>query len=262
MFTEIKAHACGKVWLVGAGPGAADLLTLRAARVIGDAEALLYDALVESDVVALAPAACLKIRTGKRGGRASMDQSTINLLMVRLAREGLRVVRLKGGDPSVFGRVGEEVEFLRARGVGSEVVPGVTAASAAAAQFNFPLTHRGLAQRIVFMTARLDQDAVIEDWGAAADEAVTLAVYMGGAVAGALSRQLITAGRSPATPVLAIESAGRPQARAMRGRLDDLAQIACPVHGGPMLIVVGAVTALAEVADYGGAQAHRELLRA
>ena len=244
---EAKPQATGKVRLVGAGPGAADLLTLRAARIIGEAEALLYDALVEPDAVAFAPAACVKIRTGKRGGRASMGQSTMNQLMARIARKGLRVVRLKGGDPSGFGRVGEELAFLRARGVACEVVPGVTAASAAAAQFGFPLTHRGLAQRVVFMTARLDQGAVIDDWRAAADEAVTLAIYMGGAVAGPLSEQLIAAGRSPATPVLVVESAGRPEATAVRGRLDDLARIAGAVGRGPVQIIVGGVAALADI---------------
>src|SRR5579862_6720730 len=132
-----------KVMLVGAGPGAADLLTLRAHRAIGEAEALLYDALVSPEVIALAPRRCLRVRTGKRSGGASMRQDEINALMAKLALRGLKVVRLKGGDPSVFGRVGEERDYLEARGVEVEIVPGVTAASAAAAQFAFPLTHRG-----------------------------------------------------------------------------------------------------------------------
>src|SRR3954464_63018 len=146
----------GRVRLGGAGPGAADLLTVRALRAIEGARALLYDALISDEVLALAPSACLKIQTGKRAGRTSMEQETINRLMLRLARRGLDVVRLKGGDPSVFGRVGEEVAFLRANGIGTEVVPGITAACAAAAQFNFPLTHRKQARRVVFTTARLE----------------------------------------------------------------------------------------------------------
>ncbi|HEY0650226.1 uroporphyrinogen-III C-methyltransferase, partial [Phenylobacterium sp.] len=143
----------GKVRLVGAGPGAADLLTIRALRAIEGAQALLYDALVADEVIALAPAACLKIQTGKRAGRPSLRQETINRLMLRLARRGLNVVRLKGGDPSIFGRVGEEATFLHAHGIATEVVPGVTAASAAAAQFGFPLTHRGEARRLLVATA-------------------------------------------------------------------------------------------------------------
>ncbi|WP_233248235.1 uroporphyrinogen-III C-methyltransferase, partial [Caulobacter sp. D5] len=142
-------------------------MTLRAARAVESAQALLYDALVSDAAIALAPAGCVRILTGKRSGRPSMKQEAINRLMLRLARRGLRVVRLKGGDPSVFGRVGEEAEFLRAHGVSVEVVPGVTAASAAAAQFNFPLTHRGEARRVIFTTARVGSGDVIEDWAAA-----------------------------------------------------------------------------------------------
>src|SRR6185369_8788832 len=145
----------GRVRLVGAGPGAADLLTLRALRAIEGAQAILYDALVPAEVLALAPGPCLNIQTGKRAGRASMAQATINRLMLRLARRGLEVVRLKGGDPSIFGRVGEEREFLQAHGIEVEVVPGVTAACAAAAQFGFPLTHRGEARRLLIATARV-----------------------------------------------------------------------------------------------------------
>src|SRR4051812_41065700 len=156
---EFAPRDLGRVHLVGAGPGSADLLTVRAVRAIEGAEALLYDALVSDEVLALAPAACLKIRTGKRGGQASMSQATINHLMLRLARRGLRVVRLKGGDPSIFGRVGEEVAFLRGHGVEATVAPGVTAACAAAAQFGFPLTHRGEARGLFIATATLSGGA-------------------------------------------------------------------------------------------------------
>lgn len=249
MYPEQADDQAAKVWLVGAGPGAADLLTLRAARVIGAAEALLYDALVESEVIALAPAACLKIKTGKRAGRASMEQSTINQLMLRLARKGLRVVRLKGGDPSILGRVGEEMSFLHSHGVACEIIPGVTAASAAAAQFGFPLTHRGKAQRILFTTARLESEVLVDDWRVAADKNLTLAIYMGGSAAGELSRRLIAAGRSPSTPALVVERAGSPRARLTRGSLGRLAEMAVSVDGGPILIVVGEVAALADDAS-------------
>lgn len=242
---ETKVPAMGEVWLVGAGPGAADLLTVRAVRVLASAEALLYDALVDDEIIALAPDACLKLRTGKRAGRASMKQDTINKLMLRLARRGLNVVRLKGGDPSILGRVGEESAFLRVHGVACEIIPGVTAACAAAAQFSFPLTHRGQAQRVIFGTARLESEAVVEDWRAAADPTATLAIYMGGAAASELSRHLIAAGRSPSTPALVVENAGSPRARLRRGALDRLGEMAVSVDGGPILIVVGDVAALA-----------------
>jgi len=236
-------HEPGTVKLVGAGPGAADLLTLRAARAIEDAQALLYDALVCDEVLALAPAACVKIQTGKRAGRTSMKQETINRLMLRLARRGLRVVRLKGGDPSVFGRVGEEQAFLNAQGVATEVVPGVTAASAAAAQFGFPLTHRGQARRLVFATATT-RDGALVDTGWAADREATLALYMGRDQLPALAARLIAQGRAPDTPVMAVENAGRADARAMPGRLGDLGRALDATDcEGPVVVVVGEAVA-------------------
>lgn len=238
-------HDPGRVLLVGAGPGAADLLTVRAARAVAEAQALLYDALVPQEILDLAPASCLKIQTGKRAGRASMAQTTINRLMVRLARRGLDVVRLKGGDPSVFGRVGEEMAVLKAAGIEAQVIPGVTAAAAAAAQFGFPLTHRGQARRVVLTTARLDQGSLAEDWRAAADPEATLAIYMGAAAAGAIRDRLIAAGRSAATPILAVENAGRPAARLFTGVLGGLAESVPADLDGPVLIVVGDVAAQA-----------------
>ena len=235
----------GVVQLVGAGPGAADLLTVRALRAIEGAEALLYDALVSEEILALAPAHCLKIQTGKRAGRTSMKQETINRLMLRLARRGLRVVRLKGGDPSVFGRVGEESGFLAAHGIATEVTPGITAACAAAAQFNFPLTHRKQARRVVFTTARLEAGALQADWSAAADPETTLAIYMGGGAAEELSRRLIEAGRAANTPAVAVESAGTPRARLRRGSVAGLASLVEGGEGGPVLLVIGEVAALA-----------------
>ena len=238
-------HDPGRVLLVGAGPGAADLLTVRAARAVAEAQALLYDALVPQEILDLAPASCLKIQTGKRAGRTSMAQTTINRLMVRLARRGLDVVRLKGGDPSVFGRVGEEMAVLKAAGIEAQVIPGVTAAAAAAAQFGFPLTHRGQARRVVLTTARLDQGSLAEDWRAAADPEATLAIYMGAAAAGAIRDRLIAAGRSAATPILAVENAGRPAARLFTGVLGGLAETVPADLDGPVLIVVGDVAAQA-----------------
>lgn len=240
----------GKVRLVGAGPGAADLLTVRALRAIEGAEALLYDALISDEVLALAPAACLKIQTGKRAGRPSLKQETINRLMLRLARRGLNVVRLKGGDPSIFGRVGEEAAFLHAHGIETEVVPGVTAASAAAAQFGFPLTHRGEARRLLVATATTKEGALVgAGWSQAADPQTTVALYMGRDRLEAALSQLMAHGRSAATPALAVENAGRPDARALPGTVGDLgAAVAAAGFDGPVVLIVGEVTAQAAVA--------------
>jgi uroporphyrin-III C-methyltransferase len=166
------------------------------------------------------------------------------------------VVRLKGGDPSVFGRVGEEASFLRAHGIDTEVVPGVTAASAAAAQFGFPLTHRGEARRVVFATARLDTGGACPDWAAAADPEATLCVYMGGGVAGDLAQRLMAAGRSPVTPAMVVESAGRPEARRLfAGSLAELAAGPPGPAGGPVLLVVGEVAGLSADASVRRAEA-------
>lgn len=238
-------HVAGQVLLVGAGPGPADLMTVRAMRAVQGAQALLYDALVGPEILDLAPATCIRIQTGKRAGRTSMAQDTINRLMLRLARRGLTVVRLKGGDPSIFGRVGEESAFLKSRGVPVEIVPGVTTACAAAAQFDFPLTHRGLARRVVFATATLTAGRLVADWDGAADPETTLAIYMGGAAAEQIRDRLIAAGRSPRTPVAVIESVGSPHACILAGSLDGLPTLAASTGGGPVMIVVGEVTALA-----------------
>jgi uroporphyrin-III C-methyltransferase len=234
----------GCVLLVGAGPGSADLLTVRAMRAIECAEALLYDALVCDEVIDLAPRGCVRIRTGKRAGKASMKQDTINRLMVRLAKQGKRVVRLKGGDPSVFGRSGEERAFVESHGVSVTVVPGVTAASAAAAQFAFPLTHRGEARRLMLATARVEDGKVLEaGWSGAADPQTTLALYMGRDSAGPVADRLMAEGRSADTPVIAIENAGRPEARAVPATLATLPRIlADQALGGAVVILIGEVT--------------------
>lgn len=250
MNPETGPIALGRVFLVGAGPGAADLLTLRAAHLIENAQAILYDALVGPEILAMAPQACLRIQTGKRGGRASMKQETINKLMLRLARRGLNVVRLKGGDPSVFGRVEEERTFLESKGVSVEAVPGVTAISAAAAQFAFPLTHRETARRIMLATGRLAGGAGANcSDGDMADEQTTLALYMAAAVAQGAAAQLIAAGRSPSTPALLVESVSLPGASAQRTTLAALAEGGLHLSGAPALLIVGSVTDYAICAD-------------
>jgi uroporphyrin-III C-methyltransferase len=239
--------ALGRVRLVGAGPGPADLLTVRAQRAIENADALLYDALVDDEVLALAPRACVRIQTGKRAGRASsMAQGTINRLILRLAQRGMAVVRLKGGDPSIFGRVGEEIEFLEAHGVPTEVIPGVTAACAAAAQFRFPLTHRGVARQVVFATARTQDGAVHLEGQAAADRETTLALYMARDSIAPLFDRLIAEGRPARTPATAIENAGSTNARLVSGDLRTLpAALSDAAFVGPVLVVVGEVAARA-----------------
>jgi uroporphyrin-III C-methyltransferase len=230
------------VMLVGAGPGSADLLTIRALRAIECAQALLFDALVSPDIIDLAPRPCLRIRTGKRSGGASMSQAEINVLMLKLARRGLKVVRLKGGDPSVFGRSGEEKDYLEQRGMRVEIVPGITAASAAAAQFGFPLTHRGEARRVMFATARTQDGTLEGGWDAGADPQATLVLYMARDTAGAVAERLIRHGRSPRTPAIAIENAGRPDARLLRSELAGLgALIEAAAPTGPVLLVIGHV---------------------
>ena len=250
-------HEAGQVLLVGAGPGPADLLTVRALRAIEGAEAVLYDALVSPEVLALAPRACVRIQTGKRAGRASMAQDTINRLMLRLARRGLKVVRLKGGDPSIFGRSGEEVAFLEGHGIEVDVVPGITAASAAAAQFAFPLTHRGQARAVTFATARIHDGSVVEaGWAAKADPETTLVLYMARDAAGAAADRLIAKGRSPRTPAIAVENAGAPHARMIAATLETLpAALADAACSGPVLLVIG--EAAAQARSEPAAQPHR-----
>ncbi len=241
----------GRVLLVGAGPGPADLMTVRAQQAVQSAEALLYDALVEPEVLALAPGPCLKLQTGKRANQASMSQDTINALMLKLARRGLRVVRLKGGDPSIFGRSGEEIGWLQAHGIAVEVVPGVTAVSAAAAQFAFPLTHRRTARRLVLATARVENGALVSEGWSSADPEATLALYMARDSLHAVSRALIAAGRSAHTPALAVENAGRPSAQAVRGNLASLPErLKDSRFTGPVVIIIG------EVAEVGRGLEH------
>ncbi len=230
----------GFVSLVGAGPGDADLLTLGALKALQSAQALLYDALVSDDILALAPQKCIKICVGKRGDRFSVAQDKTNALMVRLARRGLHVVRLKGGDPSVFGRVEEERIHLDQNGIPHRTLAGVTAASAAAAQFDFPLTHRGEARSVTFLTARGQDGAINFREGVVADPLASLVFYMASHAASHIQAALFAAGRDPSTPIIAIENAGRASARAISGRLCDLTMLVeDAAWEGPVLIGVG-----------------------
>ncbi len=228
------------VWLVGAGPGAADLLTLRAARVLGDADVVVHDRLVTGEVLGLARPDAELIYVGKARADHCMAQGEINALLVRLAREGRRVVRLKGGDPFVFGRGGEEAEALHAAGVPFEVVPGVTAALACAAQARIPLTHRGLARSLTFVTGHTTDGRLDVDFTALA-RGGTLAVYMGIVTLPLLRDGLHAAGLDPATPAALIERGGTLAQRTLHGTLDDLVEEAPGWStGGPTLVLLGA----------------------
>ncbi len=240
LLTEADAEKYGFVWLVGAGPGAADLLTLRAQRILQEADVIVYDALVPEAVVAMGRRDAERIHVGKRRGRHSVSQDEINALLVREASAGRRVVRLKSGDPLVFGRAGEEMAALRAAEIPFEIVPGVTAALAAAAEAEIPLTLRGTASSLVFATGQDAAGDVLPDWAGLALAGTTVAVYMGRAVAARVARRLIEAGLSGSTPVAVIENATLPERRLFAGVLADLSEIETRSDvDGPTLIVIG-----------------------
>lgn len=230
----------GFVWLVGAGPGAEDLLTLRAQRLLQEADVIVHDALVPADVVAMGRRDADRISVGKRKGAHSVLQSEISELLVELGRKGLKVVRLKAGDPMIFGRAAEEMEALREGGIGFEVVPGVTAAFAAAASAQIPLTLRGVASNLVFATGHNAKSETLPDWAGLALKGATVAVYMGRTVAAAVAEKMIGAGLKPETPVAVIENAAHPDERQFSGTLSELAVLSNRAEiDGPVLIVIG-----------------------
>jgi uroporphyrin-III C-methyltransferase len=233
----------GIVHLVGAGPGDPELITRRGARLLAQADAVVHDRLVSPDLLSLAPAGALRYDVGKAGYRSSVAQSTTTRLLIRLARAGMRVVRLKGGDPFVFGRGGEEALELARAGVRFEVVPGVTAGVAGPARAGIPLTHRGLSRSVAFVTA-VAADGDEPDWGAlsAID---TLVVFMAGRAARATAEGLLAAGRPGSTPVAVIRSVTTGEEDVSLGDLTTLAADGVASGDGrPTLLVVGAVAAL------------------
>jgi uroporphyrin-III C-methyltransferase len=231
----------GSIWLVGAGPGDPELLTRKAERLIRAASVVFHDALVGPGVLALANPRARLVHVGKRSGRHSRDQQTIDRLIVAAALAGERVVRLKGGDPAIFGRATEELDAARAAGVPIAICPGVTAASAAAAGLGASLTLRGLARRLVFVTAHARAGEPLDlDWQALADPCATLAIYMGKAAAGEVSARLIAAGLPADTPVALVENASLPDERHFHTRLDLLPLAARTALGeGPALLLIG-----------------------
>ncbi|MGH6955961.1 MAG: uroporphyrinogen-III C-methyltransferase [Caulobacteraceae bacterium] len=235
----------GDVWLVGAGPGDPELLTVKALKALQRADVVVHDGLVSEAILDLAPASARRLSVAKRRSRHSYAQDEINRLIVAFAREGLTVVRLKGGDPFVFGRGGEELLACREAGVACHVVPGVTAALASSASAGAPLTHRGAAQAVTFVTGHAAAGGEPDlDWPSLARPNQTVVFYMGVATAEPLARRLMDAGRDPATPALIVEDASLPTERRVVTTLAGLAQAAEGV-AGPALLMVGEAMALA-----------------
>jgi uroporphyrin-III C-methyltransferase/precorrin-2 dehydrogenase/sirohydrochlorin ferrochelatase len=246
-----KMTPAGIAHIVGAGPGDPDLLTLRAAQLLQEADAVLHDDLVPQAVLARARRDAEIVPVGKRKGRPSWAQADIDAELVRRVRSGQTVVRLKAGDPFVFGRGGEEVDALRAAGLAYTIVPGITAALGCAASAGIPLTHRHHASALTFVSGHGAKDGKPPAWASLAAEGHTLAIYMGATEAPAVRDRLLAAGAAPSTPVAIVENGTRPDQRVSTGRLGDLARLAA-AHAqsgvaGPSLIIVGDVAAYAAV---------------
>ncbi len=258
------APAEGSVVLVGAGPGDPGLLTLKALRALNEADVILYDRLVSDEVMSLARRDAERVPVGKLPGENHhATQARIHGLLVEYAQAGLRVVRLKGGDAFIFGRGGEELEFLRAHGVRYEVVPGITAALACAAYAGIPLTHREHAQSVRLITAHCREDEDNLDWPALAREKQTLAFYMGVGQLDLLTQRLLRHGRSRGTPFALIENGSRPEQRVVSGRLAQLPELARD-HAvrSPALLIVGEVAGLAPQLHWFGQHLGQQALTA
>ncbi|MBZ8134996.1 siroheme synthase CysG [Afifella sp. IM 167] len=250
LIEKASRPAEGFVALVGAGPGAEDLLTLRAQRHLQEADIVFYDALVPQAVVSQGRRDAERVAVGKRKGCHSKSQDEINRLLVAAAREGKKVVRLKAGDPMVFGRAGEELAALRAAGIAHEVVPGVTAGLAAAADLQLPLTLRGTASSLVFTTGHDMKGETLPDWARLAAGGLTLSVYMGRSVAAGVAGRLVEAGLAADTPVAVVENASRADKRMFVGTLADLPALEHRSDiTGPTLVVIGEAVAAASLAE-------------
>jgi uroporphyrin-III C-methyltransferase/precorrin-2 dehydrogenase/sirohydrochlorin ferrochelatase len=244
-------HGAGMAYIVGAGPGDPDLLTLRAAQLLQDADVILHDDLVPTAILGRARRDAERIAVGKRKGFARWAQRDIEAEMIRRVRAGQTVVRLKAGDPFVFGRGGEEVEALQAAGLPVSVVPGITAALGVAASAGIPLTHRRIASAVTLVTGHPAEGAQEPAWPALAARGHTIAIYMGAAEAVSVRDRLLDAGACPDLPVAIVENGTRPDERVSAGRLVDLPRLAASHtsrgDAGPSLIIVGEVAALAHV---------------
>jgi uroporphyrin-III C-methyltransferase len=239
----------GFVWLLGAGPGAADLITVRGLRLLQTAEAVVYDELANDELLKNCPAGCDLHAVGKRAGKHSATQGEINTLLVSLAAAGRKVVRLKGGDPLVFGRAGEEIEALRAAGLPFEIVPGVTAATASAAVAGLPLTHRDFSSAVVFVTGhQCAANTAALDWGALAKLRATLCFYMGVRRLPEIAHNLLAHGMPADLPLALICEATLPTQRIVLTTLGAAEKIAADQIGQPALVVIGEVVRLADFA--------------
>lgn len=249
-----------KVYLIGAGPGSVDYLTLKAARLLAGADVVLHDALVCQDVLDLAPQA-RKILVGKRAGAVSTDQAFINRLLITSAKSGGMVVRLKGGDPMIFGRAHEEIEACQKAGIDVEIVPGITAASAAAAQIGTSLTRRGVSRSVALITPSAARGAHDDHaWADLAVASQTSAIYMGATHAKQLRDTLIGRGLSPATPIIIVHDVSRPEAGHVAGHLADLAELAHGLGSGPAMVLLGEV--FADLVNVANAQQSPEVRQA
>ncbi len=236
----------GKVYLVGAGPGDPELLTLKALRLLRSAEAVLHDDLVAPEILHLIPSTAQILNVGKRCGKKKILQGEINFLMVALAGSGLRVVRLKGGDPLIFGRAGEEIETLRRNNIPFEIVPGVTSAMGAAAAAQIPLTHRRASAALVFITAHRASEKNPSDWSKFVASGATLVIYMPGQNYSDIARRLTSAGQAGETPCAVISRATTRYQRTYRTTVQDLHRT--PQLASPTLLIVGEVVRLADPA--------------
>jgi uroporphyrin-III C-methyltransferase / precorrin-2 dehydrogenase / sirohydrochlorin ferrochelatase len=236
-------RAQGMVTLVGAGPGDPDLLTVKALRALQDADVVFYDELVAPEILDRARRDAARVPVGRRVGKPGIGQEAINRLLIEAAKSGQRAVRLKGGDPFIFGRGGEEIEALREAGVVHSVIPGITAGLGAAAQFEVPLTYRHEALRITFLTAHKAKDAQAVDWSNLTDTKMTIVVYMGMTAAPSVRTGLLAAGRSPRTPVGVFARVTRGDAQAAIGTLDGLPDLVEKIDGGPAILIIGDVVA-------------------
>lgn len=236
------------VYLVGAGPGDPDLLTVKALRLLQAADVVVYDRLVSAEILDLIPVGVARVYVGKETGKHALPQDEINPLLVRLARKGHKVVRLKGGDPFLYGRGGEEALFLARHQIPFEIVPGITSASACSTYAGIPLIHRGIANRVQFITGHCRADQPLDiDWQGLADSQLTIAIYMGLANLPQIVTGLLAAGRDAATPVAIIENGTTGQQRQCVTTLAEASRAAMQAGvKAPAMIIIGNVVALAE----------------